>query len=319
MMADLNLKWLRSFCALAEYGAFGTAAEALKISQPTLSAHIAALEGHARSQLVWRTTRKVRLTPSGKRFLARAQRALAELSNAALELRDQAALHRGKVVLACMPTLAGNIVPKAIGEFCNKFPAIFVTLIDRPSKVVEAIVLDGEADLGVGSKPEWITSLSYEPLSTDRFVAILPSDSEKARAKTVRLADLVEEPLIALAPSPSIRHVVEKAFAEAGLSFEPKFEVARQTTALGMAEARLGVALIPETGLPYPLTRKLCALPTNPEIVRSFGIIQRRGDPLSQPAIELVKFLRRTLRKPRDAGSTRSAGKSVRSIHRKIG
>jgi DNA-binding transcriptional LysR family regulator len=310
MSADLNLKWLSSFCALAEHGSFAAAAEALQISQPTVSAHLAALEAKVRAQLVWRTTRKVRLTPSGRRFLVHAQRVRDDLANAVLELRDQAALQRGRVVLACMPTLAGNIVPSAVAEFCGRYPGISVTVVDRPSKIVEGLVRDGEADVGIGSKPEWSASLSYESLSTDRFVAILPADSRWANAKAVKLAELAGEPLIALAPSPSIRRIVEEVFTGAGLSFEPKFQVARQTTALGMAEARLGIALIPESGLPRPLTRKLRALPLRPEIIRSYGIIRRRGDPLSPPAAELIKFLRRGL-KSKGAGPARTGARRL--------
>ena len=85
MPIDFNLKKLRSFCAVAELGGFGTAAETLGISQSTLSGHIADLEAELRAALIWRTTRKVQLTPSGKRFLVRARQALDDLENAALE------------------------------------------------------------------------------------------------------------------------------------------------------------------------------------------------------------------------------------------
>lgn len=296
MAVEINLKKLRSFCAVAELGGFGAAAERLGISQSTLSGHIADLEEELRAALVWRTTRRVRLTPSGKRFLARAQQVLADLDNAALELRDQALLQRGRVVLACMPTVASSLAPAAISAFAAKYPLVSIDLLDQPSRMVEGSVLNAEADLGIGSEPEWISALSFEKLATDRFVAVLPASDRNVKDKTVRVAELGKRRLITLMPSPSIRRAVEKIFSETGLPFEPRYQVARQTTALALVEAGLGVALLPETAIPRSLPRGLHVAAVKPSILRSIGIIQRRGDALSPPAARLRNCVSRVLR-----------------------
>ena len=126
--------------------------------------------------------------------------------------RDQAALQRGRVVLACMPTLANAIVPSAIGAFCARYPLVAVDLIDQPSRMVEGSVMNAEADLGIGSKPEWISTLSFEKLAVDRFVAIVPAGARNAKDKVFRVSDLARHRLITLQPSPSIRRAVGTSF-----------------------------------------------------------------------------------------------------------
>lgn len=301
MAIEISLKKLRSFCAVAELGGFGAAAEKLGIPQSTLSGHIADLEVELRSALVWRTTRRVRLTPSGKRFLLRAQHALADLENAALELRDQSLLQRGRVVLACMPTVASSLAPAAISAFSAKYPLVSIDLIDQPSRMVEGSVLNAEADLGIGSEPEWISALAFEKLAVDRFVAVFPAADRGVKDKTIRVAELGKRRLITLKPSPSIRRAVEKIFAETGQPFEPRYQVARQTTALGLVEAGLGVALLPEIAIPRSLPRGLHVATVKPPILRSIGIIQRRGDALSPPAARLRNFISRVLRNYRSS------------------
>ena len=171
---SLELRRIRSFRAVAEHGGFRAAAEALGISQPTLSAHIAELEAELRVPLVARTTRQVRLTPMGERFLVHAKRALDELEHAALELRDQAALERGRVLLACTPTMVAHAVPTAIAAFRDRYPGIAVEVVDDNSGNVERRVLEGAADLGIGPKPDRPGGLSYQSLTSDRFVAVFP-------------------------------------------------------------------------------------------------------------------------------------------------
>ena len=106
----LDLRRIRSFRAVAEHGGFRAASEVLGISQPTLSAHIAELERELRVALLSRNTRRVCLTRMGERFLNRARRALDDLELAALEIRDEAAMQRGRVVLVCTPTLATHAI-----------------------------------------------------------------------------------------------------------------------------------------------------------------------------------------------------------------
>lgn len=101
-----NINKMRSFIAVAEHGSFRKAAETLNMSQPALSAHVRDLEDGIGVSLLSRTTRSVRLTREGEHFLVRSKRALYEIQSAVRELQDEAALRRGRITVACVPTIA---------------------------------------------------------------------------------------------------------------------------------------------------------------------------------------------------------------------
>jgi LysR family carnitine catabolism transcriptional activator len=293
-----DLRRIRSFRAIAEHGGFRAASESLGISQPTLSAHIAELERELNVILLSRTTRRVRLTRLGERFLNRARRALDDLEVAAVEIRDEAALERGRVVLICTPTLAIHAIIPALREFRQKFPAIAVELIDEPSGMVERRLIEGEADIGLAPRPERMVNLSYHHIGRDKFVAAMSSDAVAAGIRVIDLADLVGMPMISMMPGTSMRVTIEQAFASAGLKYEPAFEVRNHSTLLGLAEAGFGVTVLPESVAKPASERGVRVLELrNPQITRDIGILQRRGEVLAPAAAELVKVLKRSLSK----------------------
>jgi DNA-binding transcriptional LysR family regulator len=290
----MDLKRIRSFLAVAEHGGFRVAAEALGISQPALSAHIAELEAELKVPLVARTTRSVRLTPMGDRFLARARRALDELQTAALELRDEAALQRGRIVVACTPTLAAHRIPLVVGAFMKAFPAIAVEVLDDAAPVVERLVANGGADLGVAPLPERASSLGCSPIAKEKFVAVVPAGDPSAERPRVALQELAARPLIALPSGTSIRGIVEKAFANAGLAYEPLIEVRHHTSALGLVQAGVGSAILPESALSLLGLPKIRVLDLDPAVVRDLGILHRRGEVLSPAANAFIGILHQT-------------------------
>ncbi|MEL6782539.1 MAG: LysR family transcriptional regulator, partial [Pseudomonadota bacterium] len=74
-----TLRQLQYFVAVADTGAFGKAAQALAVSQPSLSQQLATMEADLRAPLFERTSRRVRLTALGERLLPRARMILQEL------------------------------------------------------------------------------------------------------------------------------------------------------------------------------------------------------------------------------------------------
>ncbi len=293
----LDLRRIRSFRAVAEHGGFRAASEALGISQPTLSAHIAELEAELQVTLLSRTTRRVRLTRIGERFLNRARRALEDLELAANEIRDEAALERGRVVLACTPTLATHAISAALRIFRRKFPAIAIELIDEPSGMVERRLAEGEADIGIGPRPERMGSLAYHHLRQDVFGAVLPSGWMNAKTAISDLATLANLPLISMMPGTSMRTTIEHAFMASGLHYQPAFEVRNHSTLLGLAEAGFGVAILPQSAVPATPKREVQVMQLrNPRITRDIGIIQRRGVVMAPAAVELARVLKRSMR-----------------------
>ena len=142
-----------SFVMLARYLHFGRAAEALAITQPALSNQIKLLERTLGIRLFARTTRWVRLTPEGERFLRRAQRIMSDVKSAFVEIANPTAPPRGAVVFACIPTIAGYIFPRIINDFHSRHPEIRVSMIDDTTVELERRIANREVDFGIGGSP----------------------------------------------------------------------------------------------------------------------------------------------------------------------
>ena len=77
IMADIDMRELEAFCYVVKKGSFSRAAQALYLTQPTISAHVASLERKLRVQLLVRTTKEVFLSDAGKLLYEYAEKILA--------------------------------------------------------------------------------------------------------------------------------------------------------------------------------------------------------------------------------------------------
>jgi LysR family transcriptional regulator, carnitine catabolism transcriptional activator len=144
---------------------------------------------------VQRTTRRVSLNAEGNVLAARARRAFQELEMASQDVRDFAAVHRGRVVVACVPPMMASIVPNVVSRLAKEFPAVEIAIRDVLSKEVEQLVDRGDAYFGIGPQPR-SHSLSFKTLMRDYFVAAVPMNHALAKRNSVNFEELVKHPLV---------------------------------------------------------------------------------------------------------------------------
>ncbi|HTV37206.1 MAG TPA: LysR family transcriptional regulator [Xanthobacteraceae bacterium] len=293
-MSTLDLRRVRSFLALAEQGGFGAAAETLGISQPTLSAHIAALETELGVPLVSRTTRRMQLTTLGEKFLARARRAVEDLEHATDEIRDQASLERGRVIVACSRMLAAHALSAAVRILEQKFPGVIVQILDDLTPIVERAVAEREADFGVAPRPEH-PALGFTHLTSEEFILVSPRASPLEGA-AVSSALVAGGRLITMPAGSNIRRIIDQAFWSVGIRIQPKFEVRDHNTAIGMVQAGLGISLLPQTALSKDAAKTLhLSRLRDVKVSRDLGLIFLHGYKPTKSAAQLFTILRRVI------------------------
>src|SRR5690348_9418607 len=142
-MADVDLRKLRYFVAVAERLHFGRAAEALHIAQPVLSRQIKALEGELKVQLFVRDKRATELTPAGRQLLADAGPLLANAD--ALRRRvARAARGPGSFTVGFMP---GLIVTAAVRAMLGRHPQLTVNVLRTSWDDQTEVLHDGRVDV----------------------------------------------------------------------------------------------------------------------------------------------------------------------------
>ena len=289
----MTVKQIRAFLAVAHSLSFALACERLHLSQSALSLTVKALEEGLGGRLFTRNTRNVALTPEGEALVPLARRLIADWDNAEDDLRQRFTLQRGRVTLAAMPSFAGNLLPPILKAFRARYPKVNVTVNDVINEQVLEMVRDRQVELGVAFEPQDSSSLEFTPLYIDRFIAVVPSDSELARRSEIDWQSLLQQPFITLQRPSTVRVMLEEHLRARGMPLPVEFESHQLATVGRMVASGLGVSAVP--ALCAGQMRELgahCITLGDPVVERAIGILTKPGHELSAAAQALFDTLR---------------------------
>lgn len=286
-----ELRHIEAFLAVARCGNFTRAAVELHVSQPALTVQIRQLEAALGVRLFDRNSRTVGLTPPGRELVAPFERVLLDIRTIVEGAHDFAAHRRGVVSVACLPSIAADLLPRAIAALATRHHGIVVRVRDVVAARVLELVKSGEVDFGVGSCGPPDRELSEQPFLADRLAAFVPRNHPFADRRYVRLREVATHPIILTGRDSSVRELVERALKQERLSIQVAQEATYMATALGMVAAGLGVAILPHVAITSaPRVVRRVAIRT-PALTRRIGIITRSGRSLQPAARELVEVL----------------------------
>ena len=246
---SVTLRQLRAFVAVAQEQSITRAAGRLHLTASALSMLVSSLEAELAVRLFERTTRRVVLTEEGQTLLPSVQMVFKDLDQAFDGLRQLSARRRGRFAVATSPLLAATLLPQLLSSFRLRFPGIEVDLLDLPVDGIAQAVREGRADFGVCTADQEVTGLLTTPLYQDRLMLACLADHPLAGRKEVRWSELAGEPMALLRHGSGLRTLVERGFAEAGEPLVPAFQVAHVSTAVGLVESGLAVAILPSYAL----------------------------------------------------------------------
>jgi DNA-binding transcriptional LysR family regulator len=285
---------LQAFVAVAELRSFAAAAEAINLSQPALTRRIQKLEATLGLQLIDRSTRQLRLSSVGRDFFLKTKRLLDEIDTAVMGIRELADRVTGEVTVGAVPTATYYFLPRVIDAFNARYPRIRIRILDLSANDVLEAVKRGQAEFGINLLGAQEPDLDFEPLLRDPFLLVCRRDHALAELDTVRWRDLAPYRFITVGRLSGNRIIMDAALA--GLPVRPRwfYEVQHLTTSLGLVEAGLGVAAVPQLAVPTGDHPVLAVRPLiEPVVTRTMGIIRRRGATLSPAAQEFHETLKR--------------------------
>ncbi len=241
----MDLAAVRAFVALARHGRFTRAAQALGVSQPSLSRQVQRLEKDLGARLVVRAPEGVVLTEAGGRFLAHAEKALASLDAACNELAELGGVPRGAVSLGTLATVGAYVLPAVLAAFHKRHPGVRLTVREGFRDELEALVLRGELDFAIIQLPPRHEELTAVRLWQEDYVLAVPPGHRLARGRrAVALADVADEPFV-LIPGGTASQALEAACAERGVRPHVALVTDNVESVRRMVEAGLGLALVP--------------------------------------------------------------------------
>ena len=294
---NVTLRQLRAFVAVADTGSFTLAAERLFITQSALSGLIKELESTLGLRLFDRSTRRLRLSDTGRELYPQIEKILHDLDGVVSEVGNLKDLQRGTVRVAVPQLLACTLLPELMAGFRAQYPGVSLRLVDCAVESVMARVFSGEVDIGIGPEREANSDIAAEQLFSLPFMAVMPPTHALARRKKLLWPDLSGQSLITLQGQFTELLVSDVGEAARDMHKEAFMQVTYMTTALALARAGLGITLC----MPYARSLVeqfgLVMRPVgDPVVERSFWIFTRRGRALSPAAQGFRSFLEQQLK-----------------------
>jgi LysR family cyn operon transcriptional activator len=220
------LRHIRYFLAVAEHGNFTRAAEALHVSQPTLSQQIRQLEATLRVNLLDRSGRRIRLTDSGAAYLHYAKRALRDLEAGRRAIHDVSELTRGSLSLAMTPTFTAYLMGPLIEKYTSRYPGITLNIREMPQEEIEALLNDDELDVGIAFDKTQSPDIETAPLLVEALELVVGKSHPRARKRvSMTLRDFANEQLVLLNEEFATRHYTDRYCRQHGVAPRIAIEV----------------------------------------------------------------------------------------------
>ncbi|MGP4044844.1 LysR family transcriptional regulator [Streptomyces sp. 2A115] len=267
----IEARHLRVLRAVAGTGSFSAAGRELGCTQPAVSQQMKALEASVGTPLLIRTGREMRLTQAGEALVRHAAGIIAGLTAAEEEVAAIAGLRAGRVRLVSFPSGSSTLVPTALAALRAAHPGTRVSLEEaEPPRSVE-MLREGDCDVtlafryeqrreaplnkgggarrvgeGAAGVEEW-DDLVVRPLLRDRLVGLVPEGHRLAKARSVAIGELADEPWIA--GCPRCRAQLVEVCENAGFTPRIDFATDDYPAVVGLVGAGLGVAVLPELAI----------------------------------------------------------------------
>ena len=292
----MEVHQLRYFCAVARHGTFTRASEAQRVAQPSLSQQIMKLETELGAPLFDRMPRAACLTVFGKAFLPKAERILRELEDAKAEMQEMTGEEKGSVTLGVIPTIAAYLLPPILSGFSMRHPSVSIRVVEEITPLILERLHAGTVDMAIVALPIPGPELEITELFTERFFAALPENHPRARQKTIRLADLRDEPFLLLKEGHCFRENLIAACRESRTRPSVAFESGQFATILAMVAAGVGVSAVPAMAA-QPTAGCRFAPITGKRSMRTVGLVRLRHHFATRAQQALAKHIADVTRK----------------------
>jgi DNA-binding transcriptional LysR family regulator len=241
----MNLRQIEAFKAVMQFGSITLAADALGLTQPTISKLIAQLEGQTKLKLFDRTRARLMPRPEAIYLLKNFETVLRALDEVGRNARHLAQGRLGHLRIATIPPLSAEFLPKAVADFVKKRSGVQVTIHVWAPSYVKEWVADHQADLGfVSDGPQITGTVTSLFQDSPGAICILPRGHELGERRSLKPADFEGMPFISLGRATTLRRKIDQTFRDHKIDRRIAAETNHFTTACALVSEGVGVSIV---------------------------------------------------------------------------
>ncbi|NOV02892.1 LysR family transcriptional regulator [Paenibacillus planticolens] len=239
----MNIENIEAFVYVIHYGSFNKAAEALFLSQPSVTARIQSLERELDCRLFDRIGKQISLTDEGRKFLPYAQQLLQTFQKSKIQLKQKRTLPN-ELRIGCTVSVSNYIIPEFVPKMKRKYPDVNFKLTTAVTDDIVNKVLNRELDVGFVrniSHPNLLSTKVYE----DPIRLYVYEDHPFRGRSAVSIEEIGEHPLVFFECGSLDWMRIHRLFAS--MSQPPIIEVQTDNleTAKKLVLQRAGIAFLP--------------------------------------------------------------------------
>ena len=288
----VTLTQLAAFVCVVRHGSVTAAAEELFVTQPSVSAAVAALEREVGAKLLERDGRGLRPTEAGAAFAPYATHVLGLLEQGGRAAREAVAGERAMLRISAVTSAGDHVVPQLIRAFRDAHPELDIDLHIGNRREVFAGLLDHWADVAITGRVPEDERLRGEAFGVNEIVLVTAPDDPLAKRRWVAVEELASRPWLLREPGSGSRAMAEEWLRQRGL-VPAVLTLGSNTAVREAARAGLGIGLVSRTSAALELRMGLLGTisPRGGLPQRQWFVVRSTVGPSRPAADAFVAFL----------------------------
>lgn len=291
-LEEIDVNLFKIFYYVCQYGTFSKTAEALGVTQPSVSYSIKTLETKLGIKLFERSSYSLTLTSEGEMLLPYVEQSLNSLKTGIININDLVNLNSGQISIGVPSHIGVFLLTDIIKKFTDEYPNIKIKVISKPTKELFRLLNNNELEVLIDSSPldNSFNNVEIYKIATENCILACNRKMTELRDKKISLKKVLNYPLIVPLRTSSSTKKLMRIFEKNKTPFNPSYEISTSDMIAEMIEKNLGVGYLFEKTI--SLYDNICKIDLNITLPTFDIYIIYKDKILSVAAKKFISFVK---------------------------